>query len=124
MAATITFELSTLPPSTNALWRVAAGGHGYKSARYAAWCEAAGWELAAQKPGRIEGNYAIALRFVAPDRRPRDLDNLCKPVSDLLVSAGAIESDHLARKITLEWAAEGPAVWGQITATKRGCNEA
>lgn len=118
MAAAFAFELSRLPPSANELWRVASGGRGYKSARYACWEAQATRELMAQKARSVEGFYALHLRFVSPDNRRRDLDNLCKPVSDALVTMGVIESDHLARKITLEWADEGPAVWGQIVSTK------
>lgn len=118
MAQEFTFELSKIPPSTNALWRVASGGRGYKSARYATWSASAQLELMAQRLPAVAGPYALHVRFARPDRRARDLDNLIKPVSDLLVTMRVIESDHLAQRITAEWSSAGPAVWGQIISTR------
>lgn len=118
MAQACTFELSKIPPSTNALWRVAAGGRGYKSARYATWWAAAKVEIMAQRVPAVAGPYALHVRFIRPDRRGRDLDNLIKPLSDLLVTMRVIEGDHLAQRITAEWSSEGPAVWGQVISTR------
>lgn len=118
MAEVVTIELSELPPSTNALWRVAAGGRGYKTARYASWCALADGELLQQKPGKIAGAYVLHCRFARPDRRKRDLDNLIKPLSDALARARIIEADHYCRRIEAEWCAEGPAVWARVIAKR------
>lgn len=98
-----------LPPSVNALWRVAKNGRVYATAKYKVWKEAAVWEAAAQASGqKITGSYRLTLQVVAPDKRRQDLDNLLKATSDMLQSAGLIENDHLCRSLSASWQAEGP----------------
>jgi crossover junction endodeoxyribonuclease RusA len=98
-----------LPPSANALWRVAKNGRVYATAPYKNWKAAAMWEAAAQAHGvRISGAYRLTLQVVAPDKRRRDLDNLLKATSDMLQSAGLIENDHFCRALTASWETEGP----------------
>ena len=118
MAEVVTIELSKLPPSTNALWRVAAGGRGYKSKRYVDWCSLADGELTKQRPAKIAGPYALQLRFVRPDKRMRDIDNLIKPLNDALARSRVIEADHYCRRIEAEWVSEGPAVWARVIAKR------
>jgi len=90
------------PPSANRLWR-AVGGRNIISAEYRRWKDSAGWEVRSQRPRAIAGRYAITITASAPDKRKRDLSNLEKATSDLLVTCGVIEDDHLAQRITLEW---------------------
>jgi crossover junction endodeoxyribonuclease RusA len=45
-----------------------------------------------------------------PDKRKRDIDNLLKPISDLLKSIGAIEDDYLCEMISARWVTNGDGV--------------
>jgi Holliday junction resolvase RusA-like endonuclease len=62
-----------------------------KSDEYARWLTDAGWHVKAAE-ARINPRplYKISLQATRPDRKRRDLDNLLKPVSDLLQSIGVI----------------------------------
>jgi len=100
-------DLSRL--SVNRLWRANKGGGVHKSAKYTSWTKHAEWAIAQQVSGnRIVGRYGLSVRFVRPDKRRRDLDNLFKAVSDALVHTGVIESDHLCERINAAWVASGP----------------
>lgn len=94
------------PPSVNALtFNLADGGRG-KTKHYEDWLTEAGWRLQQQRPGRIEGAYEIEIRIVRPDNRRRDLGNLEKAMSDLLVHHKVVADDSLAERITLAWMRE------------------
>ena len=71
---------------------------------YEAWCDLAGWNLGARNPPRFKGRVKIALTFGEKGTRA-DLDNLCKPVLDLLVASGVIPGDSkkYVREILLCW---------------------
>lgn len=101
------------PPSANALLRNVSASeratalrHGkslpgrVKSAAYLTWANAAGWELASQRPGRIEGRYELTIA-VSEDAR-LDLDNAPKAVSDLAQTHGLIANDRLAERVIVE----------------------
>lgn len=100
--STVTLDLP-YPPSANGLFANVAGRGRVRSDRYRQWANAAGWQLVSQKPGKVAGRYVLALEVERRDRRKRDLDNLLKAVSDLLVQHGVIEADHLAEHIHLAW---------------------
>lgn len=106
----ITVRLSDMPPSTNGLRMhfVDAGGklRSSKTKRYAAWREAAVWEIAAARPGKIIGPYrlSIAAQRDWRSKRARDIDNIIKPVSDALVAAGVVYDDSLAEEVSAKWA--------------------
>lgn len=91
------------PPSANRIWRNV-GGKTLKSRPYRAWLEAVAYEVLIARCGRIEGPYRLKVRASAPDRRRRDIDNLLKPLSDALVTAGVITDDSAARSVYAEWA--------------------
>ncbi len=106
------------PPSTNELFantsherRAAAMASGrklpgrVKTVAYKTWLNAAGWMLTSQRPGRIEGRYTLE---VWAARSGKDLGNLEKALSDLLVEHGVIADDSLSTRITLEWNDELP----------------
>lgn len=112
-----TFTLSQRPTSNNNLTgrsrrRV------YRSADYAEWRAGALYELRAQNIGRVEGPYAIELRFSRKNRVHPDLGNMEKAMSDTLQAYGAIVNDKLAQRTTLGWARQDTAVWGQVISTK------
>lgn len=79
-----------------------------RSEKYVAWLREAGWEAKLQaRGGMIVGEYDLTVKAVRPDKRKRDLDNLLKPISDLIVGAGLVEDDSLCRRIVAEWAPTG-----------------
>lgn len=91
-----------LPPSVNGLY--AGKSRRYKSKKYVAWIKQAGWQLMAQRPlPQIKGKVIIHMKFGRPDRRKRDVANLEKATSDLLVAYGIIQDDSLIEKLILEW---------------------
>lgn len=93
------------PPSVNGLF--AGRSRRYRSRAYKRWHDEAVYALAQQQPlPRVRGAYRLSLSFGRPDRRRRDLGNLEKPVSDLLVSMGIVEDDALAEEIRLRWDGE------------------
>ena len=95
------------PPSVNALYANVPGKGRVKSARYRTWLNAAGWEIKAQKPGKVKGDYRLWLYCQRPDRRRRDLGNLEKPISDLLVAHGVVSDDSACVELHVYWAGSG-----------------
>jgi crossover junction endodeoxyribonuclease RusA len=98
----ITLQLP-LAPSVNRLWRIGNGGKMYKSPEYKAWLEEAGWMVKEQTKDQILGEYVLHILAVKPDKRKRDLDNLLKATSDLLVQSGVISDDSACRALAAEW---------------------
>ena len=94
------------PPSANRLWVRARKGM-RRSDEYMRWLTNAGWHVKEQKPGSIQGPYKISVQAARPDRRKRDLDNLLKPIGDLLQSLGIIEDDSDCEMITARWVTIG-----------------
>lgn len=97
------------PPSANKLWR-RAGTHIHKSGKYQAWLRSAGLYAKSQRPVGIVGKYKIGIQAVRPDKRRRDLDNIIKPISDLLVLVGVIEDDSDCEMITARWVTTGDGI--------------
>lgn len=92
------------PPSANRLWRMAGQGKPpFKSTEYSAWLSHAGLSVNVQKPGTVEGPYALHIAAGKPDKRRRDLDNLIKPIGDLLQAAGVVTDDCLCQRVSAEW---------------------
>ena len=117
MTAFVKLTITDMPPSTNGLRKsFVKNGKVFsaKSDQYAAWREAALWEIAAQRPGKVEGAYtlSIAAQRHWRSKRARDIDNIIKPLSDCLVKAGIVEDDSLAESVSARWAddLEGKAV--------------
>jgi len=81
-----------------------------KSNAYVAWLMLAGVEARRQKPSRISGPYHLIIQAARPDKRRRDLDNLLKPISDLLVSVGVIRDDCECEMISARWVTVGEGV--------------
>lgn len=100
----ITFTLTSLPPSTNHLFATVKGRR-IKSAAYKAWLTAAGWEIRARCIPMTVGPVAVQIEVERPaGNRRRDVDNLIKPTLDAMVSAQAIEDDSLIERVTIGWA--------------------
>lgn len=101
--------ISDMPPSANNLRKsfVKDGKvFSVKSDNYAAWREAAVWEIAAQKAGSVDGPYSLSIAAQRHwrSKRARDIDNLIKPISDALVKAGVVQDDSLAESVSAYWA--------------------
>jgi Holliday junction resolvase RusA-like endonuclease len=97
------------PPSVNRLWRTTKGGGMYRSKQYSEWRTRAMWQISAQARGRhVSGTYKLTIHAVRPDKRKRDLGNLEKAVSDILVSQNIVEDDSLCEWIEARWVASGP----------------
>ena len=98
-----------LPHSVDQLWRTGRGRI-YRSSTYDVWRKEAGWELQAQRPGKVEGEVEVSIALGRPDNRKRDLDNAAgKAVLDLLVSHQVIECDSKVMRITSSWDRSVPA---------------
>lgn len=118
--------ISDMPPSANAMRShfISDGKvQSTKSKPYAAWKKAAAWEIAAARPGRVDGPYrlSIAVQRDWRSKRARDIDNIIKPVSDALVAAGVVTDDSLAESVSAKWADAlgGPAVVVLICAAEQ-----
>jgi Holliday junction resolvase RusA-like endonuclease len=97
-----------LAPSVNRLWRTTKTGGMYRSKVYTDWLEEAGWMIKQQTKDMIFGEYILHVAAVKPDKRHRDLDNLLKATSDLLVKMHIIQTDSACRGIAAEWVEDGP----------------
>ena len=103
-------ELSiAYPPSANRIWRKYKGRI-VRDPVYVQWLDAEGWKIIQQKQGGVSGPYRLTVEAVKPDRRRRDLDNILKPLSDLLKSVGTIDDDSEAEEINVKWVSAGPPV--------------
>ena len=104
------FELQlTRPPTANHLWIRARKGM-RKSDAYVTWLMLAAIEARRQTFKRISGPYKLTVTASRPDRRRRDLDNLLKPLNDLLMHIGAIEDDSNCEMISARWVTTGEGV--------------
>lgn len=102
----IRYELP-YPPSVNGLFFNAPKGR-RKTIAYRNWLDAAGWQIVEQGRHSVHGYVSVSVALVKPDKRKRDLDNLMKPVLDLLVEMGVIDDDSLVKRISVQWADSGP----------------
>lgn len=89
------------PVSVNEMYRNKLKGR-VKSERYMTWARAAGWELQAQRQKPVHGPYVLTLCLYEADNRRRDPDNFVKGCSDLLVTHGLIDDDHLCTSLHIE----------------------
>jgi len=73
------------------------------------WRKLSMWQLAAQTKGKkVVGAYKLTILAVRPDKRKRDLGNLEKAISDILVSQNIIEDDSLCEWLEAKWVESGP----------------
>ncbi len=108
MTSFVRITITDMPPSTNGLRKsFVKGGKvmSVKSDQYTAWRDAALWEIAAQRPGKVDGPYtlSIAVQRHWRSKRARDIDNIIKPLSDALVKAGVVQDDSLAESVSARW---------------------
>ena len=96
-----TFHLP-LPPSLNNSFLNLRGRGRIKSTKYRAWIEEAGYRLNGQSPRRVEGPVRVSIVAVR-ENRLRDIDNIIKPILDLLVRHGVIEDDRRVEVVAAAW---------------------
>lgn len=101
----VSFELP-LPPSTNQLFANEPGKGRVKTSLYRAWIASAASHLMLQRVKPVASPVAITITLDGKVHRGRDLGNVEKAVTDLLVSQGIIAGDNLmhVRRILLEYA--------------------
>lgn len=104
------------PPSANRLWRNLKGKT-VKSAEYRQWLHDGTVMIIAQRPRKMLGAYHLKVVATRPDRRQRDIDNLLKPVGDLLALCGVISNDCMAQSVYAGWSDVGPIPGGAVVVT-------
>lgn len=78
----------------------------HKSQRYADWVIEAGWALKSQRVIPVRGPVTLMYEVQdGKDNRRRDIANLEKGCTDLLVEYGIIEADHdlIVRELSMVW---------------------
>jgi Holliday junction resolvase RusA-like endonuclease len=108
------------PVSVNAMYSNGRSGR-LKSPRYEAWLTEAGYALMVQRPVRIKGPVTLSYEVQdGSDGRRRDIGNLEKGPTDLLVAHGIIEGDHdqIVREINLRWCQNVSGIRVTITPIK------
>jgi len=96
-----------LAPSANAIFR-AGRGRVYKTNIYKQWLEECSWMIKTQTKESVPRDYILQVVAKRPDKRRRDLDNLLKATSDLLVRTRIVSDDNFCRAIVAEWVDFGP----------------
>lgn len=96
------YKLSRLPPSTNNHYFNVPGHGRFRTKKSNAWIQDAGWELIEQGRVKIDGSFGVSLR-VNPAKTKADLDNLIKPVVDLLVALFFVDDDRHLCEIEAAW---------------------
>jgi len=92
-----------IPPSTNVIWKVGKKKM-YLNPKYSEWKNTSTVMALNNKKGDyISGHYSLILAVGRPDKRRRDIDNIIKPVSDLLVGIQIVEDDSLCNRVTAFW---------------------
>lgn len=92
-----------MPPSTNNLFVTLATGRRAKSKLYRGWLKTAGWELLRQRVKPCgKDRVVVTIAATRPSRR-RDLDNLAKPILDLLVRHAILKDDSQVEALAMAW---------------------
>lgn len=94
------------PPTANNLWTRTRRGM-RKTDKYADWLRVAGQMAMTQRPAGIVGPYKVLIQALRPDKRRRDIDNLIKPISDLLQTVGVVDDDCNCEMVTARWVKDG-----------------
>lgn len=96
----ITYALTQAPPSLNNAFSNVGGVGRVKSKPYKAWLTAAGWEIKGQGLRQFQGDYALDIEIGRNTSRA-DIDNLIKPISDLLVSMKVTDDDSAMQRVSI-----------------------
>lgn len=98
--------LPSLPPPLSACFKNVRRNGRAATTRYTAWVIEALHAVQQQRVGLVPGSVVAVYQFRRPDKRRRDLGNLEKAVSDLLVKARLIEDDSLIVDLRMMWGGE------------------
>ena len=104
---TIRIELPVPPSINNAYCNRKGRGGRYPSKAHREWKEAAGWTLAAAKPGKVTGPYKLAIML--PLGLRGDVSNRIKLAEDLLVTHGITPDDRNAVSVLAHRSEDVPA---------------
>ncbi|MGQ3299666.1 RusA family crossover junction endodeoxyribonuclease [Reyranella sp.] len=110
--------LSSPPPSLNNAFVNGKRGR-FKSATYKAWLSLAHGDLRNHPSWHVPGTIRVRIVYSRAETGA-DLDNLIKPVLDLLVAAGRISDDRNVAKIE---AGFDPAIQGVLVLVDRWAAE-
>lgn len=99
MSVTITMPA---PPSSNTCFRNVAGRGRVRTQRYKTWARAAGNEVLYQRPPHIAGEVLLDIT-IKRRRKDQDLDNMLKPILDLLVTMAVMDDDKNVGEIRCRW---------------------
>ena len=102
----MTVILLPMPPTDNHLF-AGKGRRRFRSDKYEAWIEEAGWALASQRPPQALGGVSVLIEVSERESTNAwDLTNRHKSVLDLLVKHKIIQGDNrqYVRKFAMEWA--------------------
>ena len=112
MKLMLKIRLPERPPPLSACFTDPAGRKGrVKTKRYRDWERLCAPRLRAVKETMV-GDIAVQYRFARTDRRKRDLGNLEKAMSDILVKHEIIEDDSKIVDLRLIWTGSEPAeIW-------------
>jgi len=88
------------PPSVNTYW-------GFRGSRRFLTKKAVEfkkhvWAAFTGNPSFVSERLQISIYLYPPDKRVRDIDNVCKPLLDSLVQAGAMSDDSQIDRLTIE----------------------
>lgn len=98
--------LPSLPPPLSACFKNVRRNGRAATPRYTAWAIESLHAVQQQRVGLVPGPIEVVYQFRRPDKRRRDLGNLEKAVSDLLVKARLIEDDSLIVDLRMMWGGE------------------
>ena len=93
--ASIKLTINEKPLSVNKAWQ----GRRFKSKDYTAY-EKLLLAILPRKP-KICGRVSVSILFHLKNDKRTDIDNLCKPLLDIIVKRGYIEDDRLIYRLTL-----------------------
>ncbi|MFD2207198.1 RusA family crossover junction endodeoxyribonuclease [Kiloniella antarctica] len=109
--AQATYTTQAKPISLNNAYKNVGGKGRVKTKEYKIWFAALAWEFKGQLKRKIEGPYKLIIR-VNQHVTKADIDNLVKPISDVLVSIGATDDDRKMRGVDIEYEdREDTIVW-------------
>lgn len=94
-----------IPPSANHCWANVAGVGRVRSTSYRRWSKLAMAEIQAQQSGRVAGKFAVVIT-AKRTKRARDIDNIIKPILDLL-SGVVTADDGQCERVSAGWTDQG-----------------
>lgn len=96
--------IDALPPPLSACYRNVAGKGRVKTQRYKAWANRQ-LMINPQLRGTVKftAKVGVHIGVIRLDKRKRDLDNLLKPLCDLLVAGSVLADDSQIKCLSIMW---------------------